>query len=580
MLYRLKGRHEAAMPARETVIEPLGKQLEFLSSVSARSEDRRRAFLVVLLSVLVFAAAVPFARTPLFPVPAFIPVYQSALVINDAITAVLLFAQLTFVRSRALLVLASAYFFTALTAFLHLLTFPGLFSPTGLLGAGPQSTAWIYMFWHGIFPLAVIAYAFLKNSNGEPGRPLRLSGRSAVLSGIAVAAALAGGSAALATAGQGLLPAIMRGNNYTPAMIVVVSTVWISSFLALAVLWTRRQHTLLDLWLMVAMCAWIFDVGLSAVFNAGRFDLGFYSGRIYGLLAASFVLVVLLLEAGQLHARYLQARAQHAEELLKANDDLERAYRELKEAQVQLIHTAKMTSLGELVAGIAHEINNPLTYSMAHLGTIVSTLGKLAGEATLTDSGTSYLEKARQRAVDARAGLERVTNIVSQLRSFSRLDEGEFKDADIKECIGSALEFLSHKIKGKNIEIVEDFGSENQLYCAPGLLNQAFLNLLSNAADAIGDRGTIRIRTGRDDTSCWIAIADSGPGVSDEIRERIFEPFFTTKEVGKGTGLGLPITYRIVERHNGTIDLLKSDLGGAELVIRLPLNFEERAHVA
>jgi two-component system NtrC family sensor kinase len=321
-------------------------------------------------------------------------------------------------------------------------------------------------------------------------------------------------------------------------------------------------------------------VGLSAVFNAGRFDLGFYAGRIYGLLAASFVLVVLLLEAGQLHARYLQARARHAEELLKANDDLERAYRELKEAQVQLIHTAKMTSLGELVAGIAHEINNPLTYSMVHLGTIVSTLGKLAGEATLTDTGSSYLEKARQRAVDARAGLERVTNIVSQLRSFSRLDEGEFKDADIKECIESALEFLSHKIKGKNIEIVEDFGSENQLYCAPGLLNQAFLNLLSNAADAIGDRGTIRIRTGRDDTSCWIAIADSGPGVSDEIRERIFEPFFTTKEVGKGTGLGLPITYRIVERHNGTIDLLKSDLGGAELVIRLPLNFEERAHVA
>ncbi len=334
------------MPARETVIELFGKQLEFLSNVSARYEDRQRAFLVVLISVLVFAAAVPFARTPLFPVPAFIPIYQSALVINDVITAVLLFAQLTFARSRALLVLASAYFFTALIAFLHLLTFPGLFSPTGLLGAGPQSTAWIYMFWHETFPLAVIAYALLKNANGEVGRPLKLSGRSAVLSGIAVAAALACAATALATVGQGLLPTIMQGNKYTPAMIGVVSTVWFSSFLALVVLWTRRQHTLLDLWLMVAMSAWIFDVGLSAVFNAGRFDLGFYSGRIYGLLAASFVLVVLLLEAGQLHARYLQARAQHAEELQKANDDLERAYRELKDAQVELIHTAKMTSLG------------------------------------------------------------------------------------------------------------------------------------------------------------------------------------------------------------------------------------------
>ncbi len=213
---------------------------------------------------------------------------------------------------------------------------------------------------------------------------------------------------------------------------------------------------------------------------------------------------------------------------------------------------------------------------MAHLGSIVSTLGKLAGEATLTDMGTYYLKKAGQRAIDARAGLERVTNIVSQLRSFSRLDEGEFKDVDIRECIELALEFISHMIMDKNVEINMDFATENQLYCAPGILNQAFLNLLLNAADAVGDQGTIRIRTGRDDKSYWVAIADSGSGVPDAIRERIFEPFFTTKEVGKGTGLGLPISYRIVERHNGTIDLFKGDLGGAEFIIRLPSNFEER----
>jgi two-component system NtrC family sensor kinase len=276
----------------------------------------------------------------------------------------------------------------------------------------------------------------------------------------------------------------------------------------------------------------------------------------------------------------LQARAQYAEELQKANQELERAYRALKDAQVQLIHTVKMTSLGELVAGIAHEINNPLTYSMAHLGTIASTLSKLAGEATLTDKGTSYLEKARQRAIDARSGLERVTNIVSRLRTFSRLDEGEFKSADIKECVESALEFVSHKIRDKNIEIQTNFTDENQLFCAPGILNQAFLNLLSNATDAIGDQGTVRVRTGRDDQTYWIAIADSGPGIPDEIRERIFEPFFTTKEVGKGTGLGLPITYGIVERHKGTIDFVKSDLGGAEFVIRLPANLEEHKDVA
>lgn len=568
------------MPANKTVTEPLGKQMEFLSGVLPHQEDRRRAFLAVLISVLVFAAAVPFARIPLLPVPAFIPIYQSALIINDTITAVLLFAQFAFTRSRALFVLANAYFFAGVIAALHLLTFPGLFSPTGLLGAGPQSTAWLYMFWHGTFPIALIGYALIKRVEGERQPRPRLSARAAVLSGMGVTAGLACAFAVLATAGRAVLPDIMRGNQYTPSMIAVVSTVWGLSFLALAVLWMQRSRTVLDLWLMVVMCAWIFDIGLSAVLNAGRFDLGFYAGRIYGLLAASFVLVVLLLETSQLYVSFLRARAQHAADLQKANDDLERAYHELKETQVQLIQTAKMTSLGELVAGIAHEINNPLTYSMAHLRTVASTLGKLADEATLTAKGASYVEKMRQRAIDARSGLERVTDIVARLRTFSRLDEGEFKDADVSECVNSALEIISHKIRDGLIEIQTDFAGESLLFCAPGMLNQAFLNLLSNATDAAGEHGTIRIRTGRDNSFHWIAIADSGPGVPDAIRERIFEPFFTTKDVGKGTGLGLPITYRIVERHQGTIEVLKSDLGGAEFIIRLPLTPEAQRHVA
>ena len=568
------------MTAQERDVEPLSEEMDFLSSVSAHREDRRRAFLVVLISLLGFVAAIPFARMPLFPVPAFIPIYQSALIINDAVTAVLLFGQFTFVRSRAMLVLSGAYCFTATIAAFHLLTFPGLFSTTGLLGAGPQSTAWLYMFWHGVFPLAVIAYALLKRSTSEIQSSPKSSVAAAILCVIAAALCLAGAFAVLATVGQTFLPDIMQGNRYTPVMIGVVSTTWILSFLALAVLWRRRPHTLLDLWLMVVMCAWIFDIGLSAVFNAGRFDLGFYAGRVYGLMAASFVLLVLLLETGRLYVRFLHASVRHAKALRDANEDLESAYRELKDAQVQLIHTAKMTSLGELVAGIAHEINNPLTYSIAHLTTITSTLGKLPDEATLTAKGLSYLQKTCQRAADARSGLERVTRIVSQLQRFSRLDEGEFKDADITECVQSALEFMSHKIKGKEIEIRTDFADGNRLYCAPGILNQAFLNLLSNASDAVGDHGTIRVRTGRDDQFHWIAIADSGSGVPDSIRERIFEPFFTTKDVGKGTGLGLSITYRIVDRHKGTIDLRKSDLGGAEFIIRLPVNLDERKHVA
>jgi PAS domain S-box-containing protein len=274
----------------------------FLPTLPASRFDRRLALAVVAVSTLIFAALAPFARLQLPEVWPFIPSYESALAINDLITAVLLYAQFRTFRARALLWLASGYLFTAFMAVVHALTFPGLFSPTGLLGAGPQSTAWLYMFWHCGFPLAVIGYALQKPNGGEAGPGFRSAGGAVALSLIAVAAAVAG-LALLATAGQGALPAIMQGNGYTPLLIGVVSAVWALSFAALLALWLRRPHSVLDLWLMVVMCAWLFDIALAAVLNAGRFDLGFYAGRIYGLMAASFVLIVLLLETSALYSR-------------------------------------------------------------------------------------------------------------------------------------------------------------------------------------------------------------------------------------------------------------------------------------
>jgi PAS domain S-box-containing protein len=274
----------------------------FLSTATAGRKDRRLALVVVLISLLIFVAAAPFARLPLPQMWAFIPIYESVLPISDLITAVLLFAQFPILRSRALLVLACGYLFTALMAVAHMLTFPGLFSPTGLLGAGPQSTAWLYMFWHGVFPITVIAYALTKGDARATGLP-RASARLAFLVSIVSVVAAVVALTSFATIGHALLPSIMRGNGYTPAMIFVVSTVWMLSVVAVLVLWVRRPHTVLDLWLMVVMCAWIFDLALSAVLNTGRFDLGFYVGRIYGLLAATFVLLVLLLETGALYAQ-------------------------------------------------------------------------------------------------------------------------------------------------------------------------------------------------------------------------------------------------------------------------------------
>jgi PAS domain S-box-containing protein len=289
---------EQKMTHEQTAARPL-----ILSTTPLNQGDNRRLLAVVGLSLLIFLAAVPFARMPLPQIWTFIPIYQSALIISDLITALLLFTQFTIDRSRALLVLACGYLFTAAMAVVHLVTFPGLFSPTGLLGAGPQTTAWLYMFWHAVFPLTVTAYALLKHRNGAMPDPSRLPRHLCVAAGAAVALATAGVLALVATLGSALLPDIMQGNGYTPAMILVVSAVWVASVPALIALWIRRPHTKLDMWLMVVMCAWFFDMALGAVFNAGRFDLGFYLGRIYGLLAATVVLVGLLLEMGALHAR-------------------------------------------------------------------------------------------------------------------------------------------------------------------------------------------------------------------------------------------------------------------------------------
>jgi len=279
-----------------------------LSGLPARRGERLLAFSIIVASTVIFLALAPFAKTQLSAVPAFIPIYQSALVLNDVITVVFLLGQRQFSRTDTLSLLAGGYLFTALMSVVHALTFPGLFAPTGLLYAGPQTTAWLYLFWHSGFPLFVIAYA----SCNAVARPSWGGGSGLVLS-IGSALALVCAFALTATLGQRFLPAVMRGNHYAPAMMIVVSSVWLLNLTALLVLWRRKPYSVLDLWLIVTMCAWLFDIALSAGLNAGRYDLGFYAGRIYGLLAASFVLIVLLTQTSSLHVQLIKLRASDRE---------------------------------------------------------------------------------------------------------------------------------------------------------------------------------------------------------------------------------------------------------------------------
>ncbi|WP_342131202.1 GGDEF domain-containing protein [Hydrogenophaga sp. OTU3427] len=297
------------------------KSLGDFSNEPAGRREIHFARATVLVSAVFFLVALPNARTPLAPFSAFIPIYVTALVICDLITAVLLFGQFRALRSLGLLVLAGAYLFTAAITSAYALIFPGLFAPAGLLGSGPQTSSAMYMFWHAGFPMLVMAYAMLTDL--PPGvsatRAIKLGlSRYAILSTMTLVLLAVVGWTAFATVGHDFLPAMLDGHRTTRTGKLLLAGIWLLSLAALWMLWRKRPHSVLDVWLQVVMCVWLFDLALAAVLNTGRYDLGWYMGRIYGLLAACFLLIVLLSENARHYARLIDISA----ELKAANDTL------------------------------------------------------------------------------------------------------------------------------------------------------------------------------------------------------------------------------------------------------------------
>jgi two-component system NtrC family sensor kinase len=263
-------------------------------------------------------------------------------------------------------------------------------------------------------------------------------------------------------------------------------------------------------------------------------------------------------------------RAAMAEALTQANGELEATNNKLIETQAKLVQAAKMASLGELVAGIAHEINNPLAFILAHQATVQRLLGKIAPGAIPDADARGLIARAQDRAVAMGTGLRRIQDLVLNLRRFSRMDEGGFQLVDIFEAIDTILTLLSPKL-GERIVIGRHYDGPRALWCSPALLNQVVMNIVSNAADAIVGPGRIEITAAATETDYLIIIEDSGSGVPDDLGERVFEPFFTTKPIGSGTGLGLAIAYTVVQAHKGGITVGRSPLGGACFRIAVPL---------
>lgn len=289
---------------------------------------------------------------------------------------------------------------------------------------------------------------------------------------------------------------------------------------------------------------------------------------------------------------------ERTEELQSSNTNLSSALQDLKDTQIQLVEAEKMASLGQLTAGIAHEINNPINFVKSNIKPLQLDINDLIeiideyDKLHTTDNADipgklMNIEKLKKQIdidyvkteIDSlvkgiQDGAERTAEIVLGLRNFSRLDESEVKTVNIHEGIDSTLILLKNMLPD-NVKIEKDFQANGNIECLPGKLNQVFMNILSNGIQAIKEKEhqneaeLISIRTKDIGDRIEIHIKDTGVGMSDEVRQKIFDPFFTTKDVGEGTGLGLSIVFKIIQRHEGKIDVLSSKGNGAEFIITL-----------
>ncbi len=291
--------------------------------------------------------------------------------------------------------------------------------------------------------------------------------------------------------------------------------------------------------------------------------------------------------------RDITAKRRADEALLKEKEEQQVLIRQLAQSQNQLLQSEKMAAIGQLAAGVAHEINNPIGYVYSNLGTLEKYVQGVFGmldsyeqaEGAITDEQVrTRLQAARKKLdvdflkedlralmAESKEGITRVKQIVQNLKDFSHVDAAdEWHFADLHAGIDSTLNIVNNEIKYK-ATVIKEYGEIPEVECLSSQLNQVFMNLLINAAHAIEERGTITVRSGRQGEKVWVEISDTGAGIAAAHIQKIFDPFFTTKPIGKGTGLGLSLSYGIIEKHHGRIEV-KSEIGkGTIFRITLPV---------
>jgi signal transduction histidine kinase len=500
------------------------KEQDFILSTLSPGRPQRRLALALVLALLVafLITAGLLPTIQLGRIDAFVPAYATALFVIDLMTAILLFAQFSILRSRALLVIASGYLFTALIVIPWMLTFPGVFTPSGLLGAGLQTTNWLYILWHAGFPMFVIAYALLKDADPAKGMWWGSAG-AAILSSVAMTATVVCAATFIVTAGEAHLPRTMLDPlHFSTLRLYIAGYQVLLSVAALIVLWVQRR-SVLDLWLMVVMCAYVIEICLIAFPVPVRFSLGWYAGRVFGLVSGSLVLFVLLYEITTLYARLLRAVvAEH----------LERA--------------ARLMTGDAVSASIAHEVKQPLS------GIVNNAYASLR-----------WLDRTTPDLDEAKAALKRITvdghragAVIDSIRAIFKKDAGNRTSLNINELIGEVLALTRNDLQRQRILVQAEPNAQLPEVRGDRIqLQQVLLNLITNAIDSMAAKDgarVLRVRSQVDDGGgVIVSVADTGTGIGSQELERIFNPLFTTKS--GGMGMGLSICRSIIEAHDGQL---------------------------